>query len=74
MTPEQMQEIIDSAPKTATTVRISLCGKQFLYGRSDNSVGGGVFDLNYLRTQLAKHEPMDLRPEDIPHGTVILEK
>lgn len=71
---EQMKMIVDGAPKTATTVRISQCGKQFLYGRCDNSVGGSVFSIAELRTELAKHEPLDLDPADIPHGTIVIDK
>ena len=71
---EQMKRIVDGAPKTATTVRVSQCGKQFLYGRCDNSVGGSIFSIADLRTELAKHEPMELRAVDIPHGTIVLEK
>lgn len=33
-----------------------------------------VLNLADLRTELAKHEPMDLRAVDIPHGTIVLEK
>ena len=69
-----MQKIVDGAPKTATTVRISLCGKQFLYGRCDNSVGGSIFNLADIRTELAKHDTLDLEPADIPHGCIVLEK
>lgn len=34
----------------------------------------GVLCVDDLRDQLAKHEPMDLRAVDIPHGTIVLEK
>ena len=71
---ETMKRIVDGAPKTATTVRVSQCGKQFLYGRCDNSVGGNVFSIADLRDQLAKREPMELRAVDIPHGTIVFEK
>ena len=30
--------------------------------------------LSHFRTELAKHEPMDLRAVDIPYGTIVLEK
>lgn len=33
-----------------------------------------VLDLDDLRTELAKREPMELRAVDIPHGTIVLEK
>ena len=71
---EQMKKIVDGAPRGATTVLVSLCGKQFFYGRCENSIGGNVFNLDDLRTELAKREPMDLRAVDIPHGTIVLEK
>ena len=32
-----------------------------------------VFNLNCLRSQIAKREPMELRAVDIPHGTIVLE-
>lgn len=35
---------------------------------------GNVLNLDDLRTELAKREPMDLRDVDIPHGTIVLEK
>lgn len=71
---ETMKKIVDGAPSGATTVRVSLCGSQFLYGRCENSVGGRILLLSDLRAQLAKHEPMELRAVDIPHGTIVLEK
>ena len=71
---EQMKKIVDGAPSDATTVRISLCGSQFLYGRCENSVGGRILLLADLRAELAKREPMELRAVDIPHGTIVLEK
>ena len=71
---ETMKRIVGGAPRSATTVRVSLCGKQFLYGRCENSIGGNVFNLDDLRTELAKREPMELRAVDIPHGTIVLEK
>lgn len=59
LTIEQMRKIVDGAPKTATTVRISPCGKQFLYGRCDNSVGGSIFNLADLRAAIADHNRTD---------------
>ena len=35
---------------------------------------GNVFNLSNLRTELAKHETLDLEPADIPHGCIVLEK
>lgn len=31
-------------------------------------------EIDELKAELAKREPMDLRSVDIPHGTIILEK
>ncbi len=31
-------------------------------------------EIDALKAELAKREPMDLRSVDIPHGTIILEK
>lgn len=74
MTPEQMQKIVDNAPETATDVIID--GSQVFYGSGLIALRGSekFFKLHSIRTQLAKREHMDLRPEDIPHGTIILEK
>ena len=71
-----MKKIVDGAQKTATTVRISLCGKQFLYGRCDNSVGVSIFNLDDLRTAIADHDRTDhvtdirnhISPMTIVHG------
>ena len=74
MTLEQMRKILDGAPIGATTVRVSLCGSQFLYGRCENSVGGNVFLLDELRNEIAKDDTLDLEPADIPHGTIVINK
>ena len=74
---ETMRKIVDGAPKTATTVRISLCGKQFLYGRCDNSVGGSIFNLADLRTAIADHDRTDHVTDIRNHispMTIVLEK
>ena len=31
-------------------------------------------EIDALKAELAKREPMDLRDVDIPHGTIVLEK
>lgn len=31
-------------------------------------------EIDALKAELAKREPMDLRSVDIPHGTIVLEK
>ena len=33
-----------------------------------------MISIDDLRTELAKHEPMELRAVDIPHSTIVLEK
>lgn len=53
---EKARGIVNGAPDGATTVRISLCGKQFLYGRCENSVSGNLILLNDLRTAIAEHD------------------
>ena len=53
---EKAKVIVEGAPDGATTVRISLCGKQFLYGRCENSVSGNLILLNNLRTAIASHD------------------
>ncbi len=65
MTPEQMQKIVDDAPEWAKWW-------DGLFYASDYMQG--AVRISYLRDQLAKHEPMDLRSVDIPHGTIVLEK
>ena len=69
---ELMKKIVDGAPRSATTVRVSLCGNYALYGRGNQS--GSRIMLDDLRAELAKREPMELRAVDIPHGTIVLEK
>ena len=34
----------------------------------------GVLCVDGLRTELAKHDTLDLEPADIPHGCIVLEK
>lgn len=47
--------IVDNAPRNATTVRISLMGDQFLYGRCENSVAGNLILLDDLRQAIADY-------------------
>ena len=47
--------IVENAPRNATTVRISLMGDQFLYGRCENSVGGNIILLDDLRQAIADY-------------------
>ena len=60
-----MQKIIDGAPDWAKSW-------DGLFYTSDYMQG--AVRISDLRDQLAKREPMDLRPVDIPHGTIVLEK
>lgn len=64
-----MQKIVDGAPSWAVAVNMS---NGMYYDKSE--VSKGDIWLIDLRTQLSKREPMDLRPVDIPHGTIVLEK
>ena len=69
MTPEQMQKIVDNAPEWAKQWNT----RMECYTRGNIKYNSGI-DLDNLRTELAKREPMDLRDVDIPHGTIVLEK
>lgn len=69
MTPEQMQKIVDGAPEWAKYWNT----RMGCYTRGNIKYYSNV-DLDGLRSQLAKREPMDLRDVDIPHGTIVLEK
>ena len=66
---EQMKKIVDGAPEWAkcwnTRMECYIKGN-FKYNSN--------IDLDGLRSQLSKREPMDLRAVDIPHGTIVLEK
>ena len=66
---EQMKKIVDGAPEWALTYNTAT--KQYSEGWIKTL--GNVL-ISDLRTELAKHEPMDLRAVDIPHGTIVLEK
>lgn len=72
MTPEQMQKIVDNAPEWA----FGYCQSLSIYTASSGTKAKllDIVSLDDLRTELAKHEPMDLRDVDIPHGTIVLEK
>ena len=66
---EQMKKIVDGAPEWAKywNTRMGCYTKGYFKYNSN-------IDLDGLRSQLAKREPMDLRAVDIPHGTIVLEK
>ena len=85
---DQMKKIMDGAPEWATGF-VFWTGKiRYLNGETNEiySVSSKewhpanimvlnlMIPLNDLRTELAKHEPMELRAVDIPHGTIVLEK
>ena len=66
---ETMRKIVDGAPEWAKywNARMECYTKGYVKYYSN-------VDLDSLRSQLAKHEPMELRAVDIPHGTIVLEK
>ncbi len=84
---ELMKRIVDGAPEWANkfnpetkvyskAVNVVFLGASYATHVVHSQAGflGGLIDLNDLRTELAKREPMDLRAVDIPHGTIVLEK
>ena len=66
---ELMKRIVDGAPEWADNFNVYIAA----YG-SGRVLCKGDISLADLRTELAKHEPMDLRAVDIPHDTIVLEK
>ena len=66
---ELMKKIVDGAPKWAVAVNMN---NGMYYDKIE--VSKGDIWLIDLRLKLAKHEQMDLRAVDIPHGTIVLEK
>ena len=66
---ETMKKIVDGAPDWADNFSVYIAA----YG-SGRVLCKGDISLDDLRTELTKHEPMDLRAVDIPHGTIVLEK
>ena len=68
---EQMKKIVDGAPKDGRYY----CTTAKVYHLCDDLNGFECcVSISDLRTELAKHEPMNLRAVDIPHGTIVLEK
>ena len=65
-----MQKIVDGAPKGA--IGYSTQSNDYFYGQK--WIDGTEYLLCDLRTELAKHDTLDLEPADIPHGTIVLEK
>lgn len=90
MTPEQMQKIVDGAPKGWQWVLTSNQGKAVYFKdcvfglayyvgetcwiSANPDVKKHLVSKECIHTELAKHEPMDLRSVDIPHGKIVLEK
>ena len=66
---EQMKKIVDGAPEWASIYSIS---DNCYY--EDYAMYHDDILLCNLRTELAKHDTLDLEPADIPHGTIVLEK
>lgn len=64
-----MQKIVDDAPEWAKNFNVY----HKVYGRGGIQCKGNVL-LSDLRTELAKHDTLDLEPADIPHGCIVLEK
>ena len=56
---EKCKQIVDGAPDNATTVRVSIMGNQFIYGRCHHSVGGCILLISDIRTEIANHERTD---------------
>ena len=67
---ELSREIVSSQPKWASNVRVSEITGTWEYTEKVLP----SFSIDDLRTQLAKHDTLDLEPSDIPHGTIVLEK
>lgn len=66
---EEMQKIVDVAPEWAKYVRKT---KGVTHYSEVYFVG--ATSMVKLRAELAKHEPLDLEPADIPHGTIVIDK
>ena len=66
---EQMKKIVEGAPSWAVAVNIN---NGMYYDKSE--VSKGDIWLIDLRSQLEKHDTLDLEPSDIPHGCVVVEK
>ena len=56
---EKCKRIVEGAPDNATTVRVSIMGNQFLYGRCHHSVGGCILLISDIRTAIADHDRTD---------------
>ena len=69
MNPEQMKRIVDGAPELAKYWNT----RMGCYTKGNIKYSSNI-DLDSLRSQLAKREPMNLRAVDIPHSTIVLEE
>lgn len=67
---EQMKKIVEGAPKDATGYSVQ--SNDYFYGKK--WIDSTEYLISDLRTELAKHDPLDLEPSDIPHGCVVVEK
>ena len=66
---ETMKKIVDGAPDWAK------CWNTRMGCYTDGNIKySSNIDLDSLRSQLAKREPMNLRAVDIPHSTIVLEE
>ena len=63
---ETMKKIVDGAPEWAEYY----CDGFYI----DRKTHSKCVSIDGLRTELAKHDTLDLEPADIPHGTIVLEK
>lgn len=64
-----LKKIVDGAPSWAKCWNT----RMGCYIKGNIKYSSNI-DLDSLRSQLAKREPIDLRAVDIPHGTIVLEK
>ena len=76
-----MRKIVDGAPSDATDIdHTGAYWKDDLImidGKYQEDTRGWAlikWRLSHLRTELAKHDTLDLEPADIPHGCIVLEK
>ena len=68
---EQMKKIVDGAPDGARYY----CTSANMYHLCNDLISFECcLTIADLRTELAKHDTLDLEPADIPHGTIVLEK
>ena len=66
---ETMKKIVDGAPEWAKYWNT----RMGCYTKGNVKYSSNI-DLDGLRSQLTKHDTLDLEPADIPHGTIVLEE